>query len=318
MAEPCGNTPALSIRNGHPVVTSLRVAESFGKRHNNVLKAIRALPCSPEFRALNFEQTFVETPIPNGATRRDTIIEMTRDGFTIIAMGFTGKDAVAWKERYIAAFNAMEAKLRAQELDRLVQRDTSGRVRTAADDPGLIPTRREPLRDIPKPRCRMWMSDDTAEINRRAHDLALQAEADIRARLRAAGTASAPVTVTVSLPEDAIPDSALNLLATRLVESVVGRMIPRPIPAGPRSPAVVSILSLPDGWLTFDPDDFKVVPGADYLVIGPDATLDITPLLPCDLPRHGVMVLPDRPGSIRRYVRQPVPIIGRVIRRVWL
>jgi len=36
---------------------------------------------------------------------------MTRDGFTLIVMGFTGKEAMAWKLRYIEAFNAMEAEL---------------------------------------------------------------------------------------------------------------------------------------------------------------------------------------------------------------
>lgn len=216
---------------------------------------------------------------------RDTLIRYQREAYAVLFQHFYGKA--------------------------LGQRDTSDRVRTAADDPGLIPTRREPLRDIPKPRS-SWPRgiDSTADINRRAHDMAMKIEADLRGALRGA--------VPSAAAGDDIPASVLELLAKRLVESVAGRIIPNPIPAAPRSPAVVSVLSLPDGWLTFDPDDFKVVPGADYLVIGPDATLDITPLLPCDLPRHGVMVLPDRPGSIRRLVHHTVPIVGRVIRRVWL
>ena len=102
------STPILSAKNGRAIVTSLRVAEHFGKRHANVIRAIKNLKCSPEFNALNFEPAeYVDEQ-----NKPRPMVEMTRDGFTIIAMGFTGPDAVAWKEKYIAAFNAMEAELR--------------------------------------------------------------------------------------------------------------------------------------------------------------------------------------------------------------
>ena len=42
------------------------------------------------------------------------MVEMTRDGFTLLAMGFTGKAAMAWKVRFIEAFNLMEAELAAR------------------------------------------------------------------------------------------------------------------------------------------------------------------------------------------------------------
>ena len=40
---------------------------------------------------------------------------MNRDGFTLLAMGFTGKEALTWKMKYINAFNAMEQELRSQQ-----------------------------------------------------------------------------------------------------------------------------------------------------------------------------------------------------------
>lgn len=99
-------TPEIQIqtKNGELVVDSRHVAESFGKQHSIVLRAMRNLECSAEFRRCNFASFKI-----NGLTGEVTShYEMTRDGFTFLAMGFTGKDAAAWKEKYIAAFNAME------------------------------------------------------------------------------------------------------------------------------------------------------------------------------------------------------------------
>lgn len=107
MNEPTIYEPQLAIRDGHAVTSSRHVAESFGKQHDNVLLAIRRAECSAEFRRLNFK----------AATYRDAqgkprpAIEMTRDGFCFIAMGFTGAKAAHWKEAYIHAFNIMEARL---------------------------------------------------------------------------------------------------------------------------------------------------------------------------------------------------------------
>lgn len=99
--------PQLAVRDGHPIALSRHVAEAFSKRHDGVLRAIDRAECSPEFRARNFA----------AATYRDAqgkprpAVEMTRDGFCFIAMGFTGASAARWKEAYIVAFNAMESRL---------------------------------------------------------------------------------------------------------------------------------------------------------------------------------------------------------------
>lgn len=98
---------------GIPKTTSLIVAERFGKRHDRVLDKIRNLDCSPDFHAHNFVEMIVEVEIGKGAKRQSPAYEMTRDGFTFLAMGFTGKEAAKWKEAYIAAFNRMESALHA-------------------------------------------------------------------------------------------------------------------------------------------------------------------------------------------------------------
>lgn len=98
----------LAVHDGRIVTTSNVIAEHFGKRHTDVLRAINKLECSEEFSQRNFASA--EYLDEQGKPRKS--FEMTRDGFTFLAMGFTGKGAAQWKERYIAAFNEMEAALR--------------------------------------------------------------------------------------------------------------------------------------------------------------------------------------------------------------
>jgi Rha family phage regulatory protein len=90
------------------VVTTLEISNHFGRQHKNVLQAIQNLECSPEFRRLNFQPVTYN----DGKGEKRTAYELTRDGFTFLCMGFTGPQAAVWKERYIEAFNQMEAALR--------------------------------------------------------------------------------------------------------------------------------------------------------------------------------------------------------------
>jgi Rha family phage regulatory protein len=94
------------------VTTSLKVAAKFGKQHKHVLEAIEALDCSADFRRSNFRQaTYSYTVNRFGATAEAPCYHMTRQGFTFLAMGFTGPKAAEFKEAYIAAFDKMEAEL---------------------------------------------------------------------------------------------------------------------------------------------------------------------------------------------------------------
>lgn len=98
--------------NGTPVTTSYLVAETFGKNHAHVLRDIDKLECSDEFHKSNFGFTFRIKDLPNGAERKDRYCILTKDGFTFLAMGYTGKKAAEFKEKYIAAFNAMEQQIK--------------------------------------------------------------------------------------------------------------------------------------------------------------------------------------------------------------
>ncbi|QHT61731.1 Rha family transcriptional regulator [Paenibacillus lycopersici] len=101
-------TQLVFIDNGKPVTDSLAVAETFSKRHDDVLKAIRNLECSDDFRLRNFAETPYTHP-QNGQTYSKYLI--TQDGFSFLVMGFTGKEAARFKEMYIGEFNRMRDQL---------------------------------------------------------------------------------------------------------------------------------------------------------------------------------------------------------------
>ena len=88
-------------------MTSLQVAEAFGKEHKEILRDIRNLMVSKDFTERNFAP--VKYYDSKGESR--PMLHMTRDGFMILAMGYTGAKAMALKEAYIAEFNRMEAEL---------------------------------------------------------------------------------------------------------------------------------------------------------------------------------------------------------------
>lgn len=111
-------TPLVSLVDGAAVTTSTEVARVFGKDHRHVLDAIRnLLPQLPPERLPDFRQASNEVAQPNGGTASYAAYHLTRDGFTLLAMGFTGKKALQFKLAYIAAFNAMEAKLHGTAID---------------------------------------------------------------------------------------------------------------------------------------------------------------------------------------------------------
>lgn len=86
---------------------SLKVAHYFGKRHDNLLATLKNLGCSDEFRLLNFKAS----SYINEQNKKMPMFYMTQDGFTLLVMGFTGKKAMQFKERYIKAFNAMQKQI---------------------------------------------------------------------------------------------------------------------------------------------------------------------------------------------------------------
>ena len=105
-AKPVGESA-----QGKIVTSSQAVAYYFEKQHRNVLRAIRGMLKNEHTKEMFYE--YLYTDKQNDQTYPAFL--MTRDGFTLLAMGFTGKKALEWKIRYIQAFNEMERKLKEQE-----------------------------------------------------------------------------------------------------------------------------------------------------------------------------------------------------------
>lgn len=111
------------VKDGKAVTTTREIAATFEKGHKEVLRTVQHLECSTEFNQRNFAPSFYEIPTGNGAMRQYPMYYVTRDGFAFLAMGFTGKKAAQFKERYIAAFNAMEKKLMGDMREMLSKED---------------------------------------------------------------------------------------------------------------------------------------------------------------------------------------------------
>jgi len=103
--------PVVQIHEGHAVTTSIEVARVFEKQHKNVLQSIQSLLAQlPDANRLNFQPV----KYTDGKGESRPAFQMTRDGFTLLAMGFTGNRALSFKLAFIDAFNRMEAQLKAQ------------------------------------------------------------------------------------------------------------------------------------------------------------------------------------------------------------
>lgn len=110
---------AVFLKNDHPVTTSLKVAEVFGRKHKNVIRAIEKIITPNEFSGLNFEpvkafnqRNFMPITYADTKGEKRPMYEITRDGFAFLAMGFTGLRAAQFKIAYIDRFNKMESVLK--------------------------------------------------------------------------------------------------------------------------------------------------------------------------------------------------------------
>lgn len=92
--------------HGEPAVTSLQLAEHFSTRHRHVLRDIRAIIRKvPEIFA---QSNFGPSEYIDATGRKLPCYLLTRDAFTLLAMGYNSPRAIAWKLKYIEAFNALE------------------------------------------------------------------------------------------------------------------------------------------------------------------------------------------------------------------
>ena len=97
------------VLNDEILVNSKEIGNNFSKRHDNVLRDIESIKKD----VLNFEEMFHKGATKDSYGRSQPCYFMNRDGFTLLAMGFTGKQALEWKIKYINAFNKMEKQLKA-------------------------------------------------------------------------------------------------------------------------------------------------------------------------------------------------------------
>lgn len=98
---------AVVNNNGQLVVSSMQVAENFEKEHKTVLRSIHEILVAQNCAA----RFFYETTYENRGKQYPMYL-MNRDGFSLLAMGFTGSKALEWKLKYIQAFNEMEKTIK--------------------------------------------------------------------------------------------------------------------------------------------------------------------------------------------------------------
>lgn len=104
----------LVFSSGSKVLTnSVLVAKKFGKEHKHVLESIRKIMTAENSAVLGM---FEESNYLNEQNKKQPMFIMNRDGFTLLAMGFTGKQAMDFKLDYIGAFNKMEATIKNNQV----------------------------------------------------------------------------------------------------------------------------------------------------------------------------------------------------------
>ena len=107
-----GDNPITHTINGQPAVTSKEIALRFQKKHKEILRDIARIQSMvpKDFYERNFAPIEESILLPHsGGIRKDPAFLLSRDAFSLLAMGFTGKAAIAWKIKYIQAFNQLES-----------------------------------------------------------------------------------------------------------------------------------------------------------------------------------------------------------------
>lgn len=120
------------LKNDEAVCDSLQIAEKFGKEHRNVLRAIDDLLET----LLKIEQPsklFIASKRKADDGQYHRMYLMNRDGFSLLVMGFTGKNALEWKLQYIRAFNQMENFIREKSTRMWIETRKAGKFTRKAE-----------------------------------------------------------------------------------------------------------------------------------------------------------------------------------------
>lgn len=171
----------VEIKNNIPVTTSLIVSEKFGKEHKNVLQKIESVVS--DMGMLNFQPTplFEKSEYQSEQNGQYySVYYMDRDAFTLLVMGFTGKKALEWKLKYIAAFNAMEEKLRSASATPLPDnRLELAKVLSKAHPktvPAIMSLYPEYFQNVPNPDSLEYISDKNTSYQKWLEDYGITAE----------------------------------------------------------------------------------------------------------------------------------------------
>lgn len=105
---------SITNENGNLVVSSREVARNFEKEHFNVVRDIERLAEGEPLKSEGLKYFIPSTFIHNGNEYKEYLL--TRDGFSLLVMGFTGQKALEWKLKYIEAFNKMEESIKNNQL----------------------------------------------------------------------------------------------------------------------------------------------------------------------------------------------------------
>ena len=106
------NSVEFKNKDGQIYVSTRDIAKVFGKEHSKILRTIESLP-NDDFRQANFGLSKYTKDLQDGSgvhSYKEYLL--TRDGFSMLVMGFTGTKAYQWKKDFINAFNQMEQVLR--------------------------------------------------------------------------------------------------------------------------------------------------------------------------------------------------------------
>lgn len=106
-----GQSVSFEVVDGAATTTSLDIASVFEKRHADIIAKIEDLP-QDSFTERNFPLSEYQ----DSTGRNLPMYKITRDGFSLLVMGFTGTKAYYWKIEFINAFNKMEQMLKEAPL----------------------------------------------------------------------------------------------------------------------------------------------------------------------------------------------------------
>lgn len=120
----------VQLSKNEAVCSSLDVAKKFGKRHDKLLHEIERMYANliGNIGVQNGGAKFFQKSTYENRGKQYPMYLMNRDGFSLMVMGFTGKEALEWKLKYIEAFNKMESIIREKSTQMWISARESGKL----------------------------------------------------------------------------------------------------------------------------------------------------------------------------------------------